>query len=66
MVDGVVEEEMEKGRQWEKSEIFGGRMVGEWLNSCGEYRLPRWSPVRGTPAAYETRQKLNLIVGASK
>lgn len=65
MVDGVVEEEVEKGRQWEKSERFGDRMVGEWLNSRGECRLPQWSPVGGTPAAYDSRQKLNLIVGAS-
>lgn len=63
MVEGVAEDEREEERQWEKSEGFGGRMEGEWLNSRGECRLPRWSLVGGTPAAHE---KLNLIVVANK
>lgn len=55
MVEGVAEDEREEERQWEKSERFGGRMEGEWLNSRGECRLPPWSLVGGTPAAWEAK-----------
>lgn len=58
MAEEVVEEEME--RKAIESHIFGLRTFVEWQDSHGAYRLPRWSPVRGTPTVHETKAKFDF------
>lgn len=59
-VEEVVKEEMEE----EKSERIGYKMAGEWLDSCGECRLLRWSLIGGT--VQETEERLNQVFGGNK